>query len=89
MKETLRGTKSFGCYLFYTVPSAEQIRSVFGQDKGEMETGEPRRFPVAAQPEIMRAAEKDEQYASFIYDACRDAFRHLFGNLYSCLFHYF
>uniref|UniRef100_A0A803NFT4 RING-type E3 ubiquitin transferase n=1 Tax=Cannabis sativa TaxID=3483 RepID=A0A803NFT4_CANSA len=39
----------------------------------------PRRFPLAAQPEIMRAAEKDEQYASFVYDACRDAFRHLFG----------
>lgn len=40
----------------------------------------PRRFPLAAQPEIMRAAEKDEQYASFVYDACRDAFRHLFGS---------
>lgn len=39
----------------------------------------PRRFPSAAQPEIMRAAEKDDQYASFVYDACRDAFRHLFG----------
>ncbi|GAB2222989.1 hypothetical protein Droror1_Dr00017122 [Drosera rotundifolia] len=39
----------------------------------------PRRFPLAAQPEIMRAAEKDEQYASFVSDACRDAFRHLFG----------
>uniref|UniRef100_A0A1D1ZGE4 RING-type E3 ubiquitin transferase n=1 Tax=Anthurium amnicola TaxID=1678845 RepID=A0A1D1ZGE4_9ARAE len=39
----------------------------------------PRRFPIAAQPEIMRAAEKDEQYASFLQDACRDAFRHLFG----------
>ncbi|KAK4389345.1 Peroxisome biogenesis factor 10 [Sesamum angolense] len=38
-----------------------------------------RRFPLAAQPEIMRAAEKDDQYASFVYDACRDAFRHLFG----------
>lgn len=38
-------------------------------------------FPMAAQPEIMRAAEKDEQYASFVYDACRDAFRHLFGLL--------
>ncbi|GAV76053.1 Pex2_Pex12 domain-containing protein/zf-C3HC4_2 domain-containing protein [Cephalotus follicularis] len=37
------------------------------------------RFPLAAQPEIMRAAEKDDQYASFVYDACRDAFRHLFG----------
>ncbi|XP_077230010.1 peroxin 10 isoform X1 [Tasmannia lanceolata] len=37
------------------------------------------RFPIAAQPEIMRAAEKDDQYASYIYDACRDAFRHLFG----------
>ncbi|KAL5185376.1 Peroxisome biogenesis factor 10 [Glycine soja] len=40
---------------------------------------EPRRFPLAAQPEIMRAAEKDDQYASFVYEACRDAFRHLFG----------
>lgn len=39
----------------------------------------PHRFPFAAQPEIMRAAEKDDQYASFVYDACRDAFRHLFG----------
>jgi peroxin-10 len=27
----------------------------------------------------MRAAEKDDQYASFIHEACRDAFRHLFG----------
>lgn len=45
----------------------------------EMGSGETRRFPPAAQPEIMRAAEKDEQYASFIYDACRDAFRQLFG----------
>ncbi|GFZ15576.1 peroxin 10 [Actinidia rufa] len=41
--------------------------------------GGGRRFPPAAQPEIMRAAEKDDQYASFVYDACRDAFRHLFG----------
>ncbi|GAB2283734.1 peroxisome bioproteinsis factor 10 [Dionaea muscipula] len=40
----------------------------------------PRRFPLAAQPEIMRAAEKDDQYASFVCDACRDAFRHLFGS---------
>lgn len=38
-----------------------------------------RQFPLAAQPEVMRAAEKDDQYASFIYDSCRDAFRHLFG----------
>ncbi|XP_078444686.1 peroxin 10 [Wolffia australiana] len=38
-----------------------------------------RRFPAAAQPEIMRAAEKDEQYAAYLHDACRDAFRHLFG----------
>ena len=29
----------------------------------------PRRFAVAAQPEIMRAAEKDDQYASFLYEA--------------------
>ncbi|GMI89364.1 peroxin 10 [Hibiscus trionum] len=40
---------------------------------------ETRRFPLAAQPEVMRAAEKDDQYASFVYDACRDAFRYLFG----------
>ncbi|KAK7345840.1 hypothetical protein VNO77_16452 [Canavalia gladiata] len=40
---------------------------------------EPRRFPQAAQPEMMRAAEKDDQYASFVYEACRDAFRYLFG----------
>ncbi|KAF9606639.1 hypothetical protein IFM89_027372 [Coptis chinensis] len=40
---------------------------------------EGRRFPLAAQPEVMRAAEKDDQYASYIYDACRDAFRHIFG----------
>ncbi|KAE9607877.1 putative transcription factor C2H2 family [Lupinus albus] len=42
-------------------------------------TTEPQRFPLAAQPEVMRAAEKDDQYASFVYEACRDAFRHLFG----------
>ena len=46
----------------------------------------PRRFPLAAQPEIMRAAEKDDQYASFVYDACRDAFRHLFGPILSRVF---
>lgn len=38
-----------------------------------------RRFPLAAQPEVMRAAQKDDQYASYVYEACRDAFRHLFG----------
>ncbi|XP_031491972.1 peroxisome biogenesis factor 10 [Nymphaea colorata] len=38
-----------------------------------------RRFPLAAQPEIMRAAEKDDHYASYVHDACRDAIRHLFG----------
>ncbi|KAJ8510101.1 hypothetical protein OPV22_000535 [Ensete ventricosum] len=38
-----------------------------------------RRFPSAAQPEIMRAAEKDDHYAAYVHDACRDAFRHLFG----------
>ncbi|XVE70846.1 hypothetical protein DITRI_Ditri10aG0103300 [Diplodiscus trichospermus] len=42
-------------------------------------TTDSRGFPLAAQPEIMRAAEKDDQYASFVYDACRDTFRHLFG----------
>ncbi|KAL0311829.1 UNVERIFIED_CONTAM: 40S ribosomal protein S3-2 [Sesamum radiatum] len=50
-------------------------------DGGPNGSGGVRRFPLAAQPEIMRAAEKDDQYASFVYDACRDAFRHLFGTL--------
>ncbi|XP_059455402.1 peroxisome biogenesis factor 10 [Corylus avellana] len=50
-----------------------------GRSSTSSEPSVPRRFPPAAQPEIMRAAEKDEQYASFVYDACRDAFRHLFG----------
>ncbi|XP_061355884.1 peroxisome biogenesis factor 10 [Gastrolobium bilobum] len=48
-------------------------------EAGPSTTTAPRRFPLAAQPEMMRAAEKDDQYASFVYDACRDAFRHLFG----------
>ncbi|XP_027331402.1 peroxisome biogenesis factor 10 [Abrus precatorius] len=48
-------------------------------EAGPSTTTEPRRFPLAAQPEMMRAAEKDDQYASFVYEACRDAFRHLFG----------
>lgn len=56
-----------------TVSSGEELGS------SSSEPVVPRRFPLAAQPEIMRAAEKDEQYASFVYDACRDAFRHLFG----------
>ncbi|KAK2989451.1 hypothetical protein RJ640_018769 [Escallonia rubra] len=43
------------------------------------QVGGARRFPLAAQPEVMRAAEKDEQYASYVYEACRDAFRHLFA----------
>lgn len=50
-------------------------------DAGPSGSGGVWRFPLAAQPEIMRAAEKDDQYASFVYDACRDAFRHLFGTL--------
>ena len=56
-----------------------------GGRHGEAEVGTSsqrpptRWFPMAAQPEIMRAAEKDEQYASFLHDACRDAFRQLFG----------
>ncbi|KAL6212245.1 hypothetical protein ACLB2K_017466 [Fragaria x ananassa] len=51
-------------------------------DAGPSSSSNPssaRRFPLAAQPEVMRAAEKDDQYASFVYDAFRDAFRHLFG----------
>ncbi|XP_024545002.1 peroxisome biogenesis factor 10-like isoform X2 [Selaginella moellendorffii] len=36
-------------------------------------------FPPAAAPEVMRAAEKDEQYASFVCESCYDAFRHAFG----------
>jgi peroxin-10 len=29
----------------------------------------------------MRAAEKDDGYAAHVTEACRDAFRHLFGVL--------
>ncbi|XP_021744299.1 peroxisome biogenesis factor 10-like isoform X1 [Chenopodium quinoa] len=46
-----------------------------------------RGFPAAAQPEIMRAAEKDDHYASFVSDACRDAFRHLFGARIAVAYH--
>ncbi|KAL6502050.1 peroxisome biogenesis factor 10 [Orobanche gracilis] len=56
-------------------------------DMGPSSSGSVRRFPLAAQPEIMRAAEKDDQYASFVYDACRDAFRHLFGTRVAVAYH--
>ncbi|KNA13469.1 hypothetical protein SOVF_116770 [Spinacia oleracea] len=46
-----------------------------------------RGFQAAAQPEVMRAAEKDDQYASFVSDACRDAFRHLFGARIAVAYH--
>nr|ANS59745.1 ZFP8 [Betula platyphylla] len=58
-----------------------------GRSSTSSEPSVPRRFPLAAQPEIMRAAEKDEQYASFVYDACRDAFRHLFGTRVAVAYH--
>ncbi|KAJ7958402.1 Peroxisome biogenesis factor 10 [Quillaja saponaria] len=46
----------------------------------DTEPAVPRRqLSPAAQPEIMRTTEKDDQYASYVYEACRDAFRHLFG----------
>ncbi|PWA48767.1 peroxin 10 [Artemisia annua] len=53
-----------------------------GESSGKEDAGTTalrRRFSLAAQPEMMRAAQKDDQYASFVYEACRDAFRHLFG----------
>ncbi|TQE01436.1 hypothetical protein C1H46_012916 [Malus baccata] len=50
-----------------------------GPSSSSSDPGVARQFPLAAQPEIMRAAEKDDQYASFVYDACRDAVRHLLG----------
>ncbi|KAG5555919.1 hypothetical protein RHGRI_006539 [Rhododendron griersonianum] len=56
--------------------SSEELSS---SSSSAQQGGGVRRFSTAAQPEIMRAAEKDDQYASFVYDACRDAFRHLFG----------
>ena len=36
-------------------------------------------FPAAAQPEVMRAAEKDEHYVASLCDACHEAFRHAMG----------
>ncbi|XXG51380.1 hypothetical protein AAC387_Pa02g5167 [Persea americana] len=56
---------------------------VSGEFRHRGDGSTPKRFPLAAQPEIMRAAEKDDQYASYVYDACRDAFRHLFGTRYA------
>ncbi|KAL1833821.1 hypothetical protein ACET3Z_003472 [Daucus carota] len=50
-----------------------------GTSNTAVSTGSVRRFPLAAQPEVMRAAEKDDQYASFVYEACRDALRQLLG----------
>ncbi|CAL8996040.1 unnamed protein product [Prunus brigantina] len=60
--------------------SGQQAGSSGGEaSPSSSDPGAARRFPLAAQPEIMRAAEKDDQYASFVYDACRDAVRHLLG----------
>ncbi|KAK1369389.1 Peroxisome biogenesis factor 10 [Heracleum sosnowskyi] len=50
-----------------------------GTSSAAVASGSVRRFPLAAQPEVMRAAEKDDQYASFVYEACRDALRQLLG----------
>ncbi|RLM85840.1 hypothetical protein C2845_PM04G32280 [Panicum miliaceum] len=50
-----------------------------GGGAGSGAPARPRRFPGAAQPEIMRAAEKDDSYAAHVTEACRDAFRHIFG----------
>ncbi|XP_024393440.1 peroxisome biogenesis factor 10 isoform X2 [Physcomitrium patens] len=36
-------------------------------------------FPPAAQPEVMRAAEKDEHYVASLSDAAHEAFRHALG----------
>lgn len=69
--------------------TAREMRGGGGGDAGTSSRGggsggapaRPRRFPEAAQPEIMRAAEKDDGYAAHVTEACRDAFRHLFGVL--------
>lgn len=68
---------------FSLLTARERMRE--GGD-GEVGTSSSRRFPPAAQPEIMRAAEKDDHYAAYLHDACRDAFRHLFGELTAALF---
>lgn len=39
-------------------------------------------FAAAAQPEMMRAAEKDEHYVGQVCEACYDAFRHTFGTAF-------
>jgi hypothetical protein len=36
-------------------------------------------FPPAAQPEVMRAAEKDEQYLKHVSDTCYDIARRYLG----------
>lgn len=40
-------------------------------------------YPSADQPEMMRAAEKDEHYVEQLCEACHDAFRSIFGTFSS------
>ena len=39
-------------------------------------------FPAAAQPEIMRAAEKDEEFLNSVCESCFEVLRHLFGETF-------
>ncbi len=41
-----------------------------------------RGFPGAAQPEVMRAAEKDEHYVAHLCEACHESFRHVVGQYF-------
>eukprot|EP00250_Pteridium_aquilinum_P019644 c24512_g1_i1 orf=489-1685(-) len=57
----------------------EKKKKKKGAEEGEAVMIRMRQYPRASQPEIMRAAEKDEHYASHLCRSCHDAFRHAFG----------
>lgn len=61
----------------------QNARQDDGDSNGPREEAVIKQFPLAAQPEVMRAAEKDDHYASYVYDACHDAFRHVFGTRFA------
>jgi len=69
------------------INEARQLQQNARQDdcdsNGPREEAVIKQFPLAAQPEVMRAAEKDDHYASYVYDACHDAFRHVFGTRFA------
>ncbi|KAL3156613.1 hypothetical protein ABBQ38_000900 [Trebouxia sp. C0009 RCD-2024] len=57
----------------------EQLTTNRGGSASTSESGLPRVFPAAAQPDVVRASQKDELYLHYLTDACHDAVRRLLG----------